>query len=315
MVDRGAPLTKPSEFLNEARLTAIGLCLYLAGMSQSIPPKRTDGSAYPRLLVLDDVLLSLDMVHRLPLLELLRAREFADWQILLLTHHRAWYEIAKQQLEDWARQELFVQQVGDYQQPLLAPDDSHLDRARAFLSPAAASGQGPDFKAAAVHLRTEFELILKKACESLQLAVPFRRNPRDVTANSLWGVLQNAELPTFPAKVSIESKGKKIEFWRKGKPSRVLSEPLRNRINFALSWVLNPLSHSETVDRYSVEVKAAPAALEELSSAVDQAIAEKQLRDAIARSTLLSTLVKKASATIATPPKRAVTPNRVASTI
>ncbi|HEY5704121.1 MAG TPA: hypothetical protein VIS96_00940 [Terrimicrobiaceae bacterium] len=117
MRDRGGdPLNKPSEFINEARVTAIGLCLYLAGMSQSIPPRRADGSSYPRLLILDDVLLSLDMAHRLPLLKLLKLRGFADWQILLLTHDRAWYEIARQQLggDGWAHCELFTQRVGDY---------------------------------------------------------------------------------------------------------------------------------------------------------------------------------------------------------
>src|SRR5205807_7679724 len=37
MSDRdGKPLEKPAEFLNEARVSAIGLCLYLAGMSRSI---------------------------------------------------------------------------------------------------------------------------------------------------------------------------------------------------------------------------------------------------------------------------------------
>ena len=130
MINRsGAPLARPSEFLNEARLTAIGLCLYLAGMSQSIPPKRADGTTYPRLLVLDDVLLSLDMAHRLPLLKLLKSADFTDWQLLLLTHDRAWYEIAKQQLEGWAHCELFAQRVGDYDQPMVREDQDHLSQA------------------------------------------------------------------------------------------------------------------------------------------------------------------------------------------
>ena len=101
----------------------------LAGLSQSIPPRRADSSPYPRLLISDDVLLSLDMAHRQPLLELLKSRDSDDWQILLLTHDRAWYEIAKQQLGDgWAHYELYAQRVGDYEQPLVQPDLSHVDR-------------------------------------------------------------------------------------------------------------------------------------------------------------------------------------------
>jgi hypothetical protein len=294
IVRDGDPLKKPSEFLNEARLTAIGLCLYLAGMSQSIPPKRADGSTYPRLLVLDDVLLSLDMAHRQPLLKILKSDSFKDWQILLLTHDRAWYEIAKQQLEGWAHHELFAQQVGDYEQPVLQPDRPHLERARAFISPPPESGLPVDLKAAAVHLRTEFELILKTACEGLQLPVPFRRNARDVNANLLWSALQKAELDPFPLKVKIENKkGEKVEFWRSGKSRKVVPEPLQQRVGFALSWVLNPLSHSESIERHSREVKDAPDALEGLSVVVQEAIAQKGQHEALARSTLLSALIQK----------------------
>ena len=300
LIDRGRdPLKNASEFLNEARLTAVGLCLYLAGLSESIPPRRADGSTYPRLLILDDVLLSLDMAHRSPLLDLLASGQFNDWQVLLLTHDRSWYKMAKQRLTGWTHEELFVQQVGDYEEPLAESDRSHIARARDYISPKIEMARAPDFKAAAIHLRTEFELILKRACETLQLPIPFRRNPKDVTANSLWGALQNAQLQNFPAKVAVTAKSATKEFWRKEKPTRIIPEPLRDRVSFALSWVLNPLSHSESVDRFSVELKTAPAALEELSAAVEQAIAEKQLREAIARSTLLSALVNKASSNIA----------------
>src|SRR5262249_26766281 len=167
MVDRGGPpLKKPAEFLNEARLTAIGLCLYLAGMSESIPPKRANGSTYPRVLILDDVLLSLDMAHRLPLLKLLQDPKFTGWQICLMTHDRAWYEIAKQQLEGWHHSELFAQRVGDYDQPMLRQDQDHLSTAIDHLT------RG-DVKAAAVYVRTKFELVLKWACHELGLAVKY----------------------------------------------------------------------------------------------------------------------------------------------
>jgi energy-coupling factor transporter ATP-binding protein EcfA2 len=295
MADRGGDALKnPSEFLNEARLTAIGLCLYLAGMSQSIPPKRTDGSTYPRLLVLDDVLLSLDMMHRQPLLKILSGDKFKEWQIFLLTHDRAWYEIAKQRLGDWAHYELFAQQVGDYEQPILQPDQPHLDRARMFISPPAGSGVPVDLKAAAVHLRTEFELILKRACEGLALKVPFRRNPREVNANGLWSALHAAELAAFPVRVEVSNKaGEKVRFWRSEKPRKVVYDELRDRVSFALSWVLNPLSHSETIERYRDEIQDAVGALEELSRVVSEGIAKKSVQESLARSTLLRTLLQK----------------------
>jgi hypothetical protein len=75
-------------FLNEARLSAIGLVVYLAGLLISVPTT----SAQPKLLVLDDVLVGLDMANRLPVLDILESH-FADWQIILLTYDRVWYEM------------------------------------------------------------------------------------------------------------------------------------------------------------------------------------------------------------------------------
>ena len=160
-------------------------------MSQSIPPKRTDGSTYPRLLVLDDVLLSLDMAHRLPLLGLLGSREFTDWQILLLTHDRAWYEIAKRQLEGWTHCELFAQRVGDYDQPMLRVDQDYLSTAIDYLHIG-------DVKAAAVYVRTKFELVLKWACQQLGLAVKYNPDPRRTAASDFWSALKGATFDRIP---------------------------------------------------------------------------------------------------------------------
>ena len=186
MLDRsGAALKSPSEFLNEARLTAIGLCLYLAGMIRSIPPRRGDGSTYPRILVLDDVLLSLDMTHRMPLLRVLRDH-FRDWQVLLLTHDRAWYEIARQQLIGWMHHELFAVRVGDYEQPILREDQDHLYWAFEFL------WKG-HVKAAAVHVRTKFELILKWGCHALDLAVKYHPDARKIPSSDFWAALNRSD--------------------------------------------------------------------------------------------------------------------------
>ena len=91
-------LQKFHNFLNEARLSAIGLVVYLAGLLISVPTTST----YPKLLVLDDVLVGLDMANRLPVLDILE-HYFADWQIILLTYDRVWYEMVQVEIEnrDW----------------------------------------------------------------------------------------------------------------------------------------------------------------------------------------------------------------------
>jgi hypothetical protein len=288
MIDRGAePLKKPAEFLNEARLTAIGLCLYLAGMSKSIPPKRADGSTYPRILLLDDVLLSLDMAHRLPLLKLLRDRTFAGWQILLLTHDRAWYEIAKQQLEGWSHCELFAQRVGDYDQPMLRDDQDCLSTAIDHLT-------AGDVKAAAVYLRTEFEQVLKWGCQQLGLSVKYNPDPRKIPASDFWAALKSATLDKIPAigRV-IDSKGRSIWWQPPPAATRVVSVALEKQVEHALKWILNPLSHSESVNRYRAEIEDAIFVINDLEREVREALVMRQAGPVALREMLLSLLLTK----------------------
>ena len=40
-------------------------------------------------------------------------------------------------------------------------------------------------------------------------------------------------------------------------PDRVISLDLQRRVTHALSWILNPLSHSESVERYRAEIDEA----------------------------------------------------------
>jgi hypothetical protein len=278
----GDPLTSPSEVLNEARLTAIGLCLYLAGMSRSIPPRRSDGTSYPRLLVLDDVLLSLDMTHRLPLLRVLR-EHFTDWQVLLLTHDRAWYEIARQQLDGWSHHELFTVRAGDYEQPILREDQDHLYWALQFL-------QQGHVKAAAVHVRTKFEEVLKIACVGLGVKVPFALNPRTVTANDLWSSLLAHDIAHLPSPKVFTKDGVTYMLRARPRSGRVISVDLQRRVAHALSWVLNPLSHSETVERYRAEIEDAIFAVDDLDRAIHDVMVQQEILLQSERSTLLGLL-------------------------
>ncbi len=74
----------PRAFLSEGHLDSLGLCLYLATVRLFNPPGT--------LLVLDDVLTSIDKEHRHRVAELL-FEEFADFQIVLTTHDEHWFGI------------------------------------------------------------------------------------------------------------------------------------------------------------------------------------------------------------------------------
>lgn len=93
---RNHALSIPQHFLNEARLSALGLAIYLAGRLACTP---TANATALKLLVLDDVLIGLDHSNRLPMLDVLNTK-FADWQIVLLTHDRNWFDLARSHLPD-----------------------------------------------------------------------------------------------------------------------------------------------------------------------------------------------------------------------
>ena len=58
---------------------------------------------------------------------------------------------------------------------------------------------------------------------------------------------------------------------------RIVPEDIAERVAHALSWVLNPLSHSETIERHRGEMLDAVFALDELDRALDYARRGKAL--------------------------------------
>jgi hypothetical protein len=123
-------------------------------------------------------------------------------------------------------------------------------------------------------MRTEFEIVLKRACEELRLRVPYKADPRDLTLGDLWDVVGSAEKDvqlSLPVEGGIA--GSPVQPRKNTRVSvRLVSPALAHRVGLALSWVLNPLSHSETIERYRSEVTDAIDAVEELSKAIDSRI-------------------------------------------
>ncbi|MBC2712338.1 MAG: AAA family ATPase [Desulfosarcina sp.] len=101
----GKPVKKPHLFLNEARLSAIAISIYLGMIKrhvQGIPCK---------VLFLDDIFIGLDIANRLPLLEILES-EFPDYQIFITTYDKPWFEYARSFLEGrsgWKTLEFYAQ--------------------------------------------------------------------------------------------------------------------------------------------------------------------------------------------------------------
>ena len=83
----------PHRIMSESQLAALGLALFLAHLRINPPQWRT--------LVLDDVVTSFDEVHRTRLVRLLE-REFAAWQVILLTHDAQLARTVSEEAPQWA---------------------------------------------------------------------------------------------------------------------------------------------------------------------------------------------------------------------
>lgn len=76
----------PRVHLSEGHLDTLGLAFYLMNLKREVQ----ESGVKPPLLVLDDVMSSVDAPHRLRVAEQILA-EFKGWQILLTTHDRIWF--------------------------------------------------------------------------------------------------------------------------------------------------------------------------------------------------------------------------------
>jgi len=117
-------ITTYHEFLNEARLSALAMSVYFASIVQL---SKLLGDDDLRILVLDDLLISLDMGNRMRLVPLFQ-NEFQDFQILFLTHDKALFEIYKEKL-GWRGFEIYLDDSGEFEKPLLKISSSSFDKA------------------------------------------------------------------------------------------------------------------------------------------------------------------------------------------
>lgn len=140
--------------LNEARLSAISICLYLA--ANKLMPKNE-----LKLLLLDDIFIGIDSSNRLPFLRLL-SENFVNYQIILLTYDRNWYNLARTYLvrntsQNWITKEIYNSETEvngqTYFDPLVINGETPYEKARSYLY----SRDHPDYPASANYYRKYIE--------------------------------------------------------------------------------------------------------------------------------------------------------------
>lgn len=239
------PYIEYQNFLNEARLSALAICIYLAGIKLN-----PTGTNY-KLLFLDDIFIGLDTSNRLPLIDILRD-EFSDFQIFVTTYDRNWFELAKEQLNrgKWKLLEMYhddiegpapgggIMVIGE--KPVII--ESSFD----FLSKAKLYFKSKDYPACANYLRKETERVLRKL-------LPLEKR---ITTDKNFGTRDETDLENL-----LTSFTSFIEECNIVLPATTIAA-----IRLYRKLVLNPQSHSDIKSPvYRKELEKAFAAVDELS--------------------------------------------------
>lgn len=179
-------IPKHQLFLNEARLSALAISLYLA----SIRVNPLTGSL--KILVLDDLLIGLDMSNRLPLLKILK-KHFIEiekdkqFQVIMTSYDKVWYELVKNYFgnDQWKFIEIYSRKLrdDDFEIPIIKNDNGYLANAKKYLDE-------KDFKASAVYIRTEFERLVKSICDLQRIPVAYKKNQKEVTSDDFWTAIE-----------------------------------------------------------------------------------------------------------------------------
>ena len=197
-------IDKHHTFFNEARLTALGISLYLSSILSN--PLDIDF----KIMFLDDVLIGLDMSNRIPFINILK-EHFGDFQLFITTYDKTWYELLKSYLvsNDWEYLEIYSKKLSNnFEIPIIYQDD--------LIAKAQMYFDNNDYKASAVYIRSAFEKILKDYCDKKHLKVRFNKQPFKIDSNSFWEAI-------------VES--------------TTLSKSTKDEIELYRGIVMNPISH------------------------------------------------------------------------
>ncbi|EOR93875.1 hypothetical protein ADIARSV_3012 [Arcticibacter svalbardensis MN12-7] len=156
------------DYLNEARLSAFAICLYLASL------KKNPSNLELKILYLDDVFVGLDAGNRLPILSIL-LEEFSDYQIFISTYDRHWFELANRFFEinrpnKWITVEMYVGSDhvnnNEITKPIIIVGETNYQKAVGFLH----NRTKPDYPAAANYFRKALEQLITDYLPKWELA-------------------------------------------------------------------------------------------------------------------------------------------------
>lgn len=221
------------EILNEARLSALAISIYLAAIVTNPVVQK----ANYKILFLDDVFIGLDTSNRLPLLKILQKFSidgvkpfFEDFQIFITTYDRYWFKLAKNNLgESWITAEIYVGEeiaagVKLFDKPVIIQDQLEpLEKAEKFFA-------AFDYYSAGNYLRKALEKILEDLVD-----ITYRIEAKDLEGNI----------------------SKLLKYYNDCNCQDLISDDLRNELKMYKDSVLNPSSHYDLKSPlYKAEIEA-----------------------------------------------------------
>ncbi len=146
----GNTINKPQAFLNEAKLTQLAMSVRFAASLVNLHESDL------KLLVLDDLLVSLDLSNRMKVVEILLSETFVNYQKIILTHDLGFFREFRRMIgddvENWCLRSL----IGNAKVGINAKESkSPIEKAKDYIN-------GHDLEEAALQLRKSAEETAKR---------------------------------------------------------------------------------------------------------------------------------------------------------
>lgn len=181
----------PQKYLSESHLNSLGLALFLTSVEAF---NKTN-----KFFILDDVISSFDTEHRIRLIDLL-VQKFSDYQIIMLTHERDWFNLTKHSVKGRAWNINVIkwsEEDGVYLDPSLIDLRAIIEEK---IKNSEEYGLGN-------LIRQYLEKILKEVSEAIEVKMPYKSN--ETNERRMCGEMLSylkSELNKQPCKTDFEEK-------------------------------------------------------------------------------------------------------------
>ena len=161
-------IEKPNVFLNEAKMSALAIAIRLTVLNRRF----VNDDNILKVLVLDDLMISLDMSNRDRLLDLLLTDYKDKYQLLFFTHDRVFFDCVMNHLPEdeqnnnWKFLELYETEDGEKKIPSIVSYQSPLSKAYAYFK---GKDRPIDYNACGNNQRQALEELFKKQIHAYSL--------------------------------------------------------------------------------------------------------------------------------------------------